>query len=126
MGIALDLSPESYARRDAATRGATVSGYMGTVSFDWYTNELHRVRHHAPYSATERAGSGMSHFGGDLDGGERFERADCGEGLELDGSLDRLDRVSRCGQLGAEQHHPVGGQEAFLMTASATLLGASL
>jgi hypothetical protein len=56
-----------YARRDAATRGATVSGYEGTVRFDWYTNELHRVRHHAPYSATERAGSGMSHFGGDLE-----------------------------------------------------------
>ena len=56
-----------YARRDAATRGATVSGYRGTVSFDWYTNELHRVRHHAPYSATERAGTGMSHFGGDLE-----------------------------------------------------------
>jgi hypothetical protein len=56
-----------YARRDAATRGATISGYMGTVSFDWYTNELHRVRHHAPYSATERAGSGMSHFGGDIE-----------------------------------------------------------
>jgi predicted dehydrogenase len=56
-----------YARRDAATRGATVSGYLGTVAFDWYTNELHRVRHHAPFSATERAGSGLSHFGGDLE-----------------------------------------------------------
>jgi len=56
-----------YARRDAATRGATVSGYMGTVRFDWYTNELHRVRHHAPYSATERAGEGASHFGGDIE-----------------------------------------------------------
>jgi predicted dehydrogenase len=56
-----------YARRDAATRGSTVSGYLGTVSFDWYTNELRRVRHHAPFSAVERAGEGMSHFGGDLE-----------------------------------------------------------
>ena len=56
-----------YARRDAATRGATVSGYMGTVSFDWYTNELKRVRHHAPFSATEGAGEGASHFGGDTE-----------------------------------------------------------
>ena len=54
-----------YARRDAATRGATVSGYMGTVAFDWYTNELRRVRHHGPFTATERAGEGASHFGGD-------------------------------------------------------------
>ena len=56
-----------YARRDAATRGATVSGCVGTVRFDWYTNELHRVRHHAPFSATERAGEGASHFGGDAE-----------------------------------------------------------
>jgi predicted dehydrogenase len=56
-----------YARRDAATRGATVSGYAGTVSFDWYTNELRRVRHHAPYSTVERAGEGASHFGGDIE-----------------------------------------------------------
>ena len=54
-----------FSRRDAATRGATVSGYMGTVGFDWYSNELRRVRHHAPFSAVERAGGDASHFGGD-------------------------------------------------------------
>ena len=54
-----------YARRDAATRGATVSGYLGTVSFDWYTNELKRVRHHAPFSDTVKGGQGLGHFGGD-------------------------------------------------------------
>ena len=52
-------------RRDAATRGATVSGYHGTVNFDWYTNELKRVRHHAPFSDKVTAGGGASHFGGD-------------------------------------------------------------
>lgn len=56
-----------YSRRDAAARGATVSGYMGTVGFDWYANELKRVRHHAPFSAVERAGEGASHFGGDME-----------------------------------------------------------
>ena len=56
-----------FSRRDAATRGATVSGYDGTVSFDWYANELRRVRHHAPFTTVERAGAGMSHFGGDLE-----------------------------------------------------------
>jgi predicted dehydrogenase len=54
-----------YSRRDAGRRGATVSGYLGEVGFDWYTNELKRVRHHRPFSATERAGEGASHFGGD-------------------------------------------------------------
>ncbi len=56
-----------FARRDAATRGATVSGYEGAVTFDWYTNQLRYVRHHAPFTGTERAGEGASHFGGDTE-----------------------------------------------------------
>ncbi len=54
-----------YSRRDAATRGATVSGYHGTLSFDWYTNELKLVRHHLPFTDTTRGAGGMAHFGGD-------------------------------------------------------------
>ena len=49
-----------YARRGAGTRGATVSGHLSTVSFDWYTNELLRIRHHAPFSALERRGRRQS------------------------------------------------------------------
>jgi len=56
-----------YTRRDAGARGATISGYHGTVSFDWYKNELRRVRHHAPFSDTIKADGGMSHFGGDME-----------------------------------------------------------
>ena len=56
-----------FSRRDSGTRGATISGYHGTLSFDWYKNELHRIRHHQPFSDTIKAGSGMSHFGGDLE-----------------------------------------------------------
>ena len=56
-----------YSRRDAAMRGATVSGYRGTLAFDWYTNELKRVRHHQPFTERVRAAEGMSHFGGDLE-----------------------------------------------------------
>jgi len=54
-----------YSRRDAGTRGATVSGYHGTVGFDWYTNQLTRVRHHQPFSETVKGGEGLGHFGGD-------------------------------------------------------------
>lgn len=56
-----------YSRRDAGTRGATVSGYHGTLSFDWYKNEMKRIRHHAPFTDTIKADGGMSHFGGDLE-----------------------------------------------------------
>ena len=61
-----------FARRDAGCRGATVSGYRGTVRFDWYTGELQRIRHHAPFSATERASGGATHFGGDLELARNF------------------------------------------------------
>lgn len=54
-----------FSRRDAGARGATVSGYAGTVSFDWYTNELKRVRHFEPFTDTVKPPEGMSHFGGD-------------------------------------------------------------
>lgn len=54
-----------YSRRDAGTRGATVSGYEGTVRFDWCRNELQRIRHHFPFSDTASAAGGLSHFGGD-------------------------------------------------------------
>lgn len=56
-----------FTRRDAATRGAIISGYNGTLNFDWYTNELKYVRHHSPFTDTVKAGEGMSHFGGDLE-----------------------------------------------------------
>jgi len=54
-----------YTRRDAGTRGATVSGYNGTVSFDWYTNKMKHVRHHSPFSDETIGAEGMGHFGGD-------------------------------------------------------------
>jgi hypothetical protein len=44
-----------------------VSGYHGTISFDWYTNELKLVRHHFPFSDRTRGAEGMGHFGGDLE-----------------------------------------------------------
>ena len=56
-----------YTRRDAATRGATISGYHGTVSFDWCRNELRRVRHHEPFSEAVKAGEATSHCGGDME-----------------------------------------------------------
>ena len=54
-----------YPRRDAGRRGATVSGYEGTVSFDWNTNAIQRVRHHAPFSDVLTGGTTEGHGGGD-------------------------------------------------------------
>jgi predicted dehydrogenase len=54
-----------FARRDAAQRGATITGYDGTLSFDWYRNTARYVRHHQPFTDDTTAGEGMGHFGGD-------------------------------------------------------------
>jgi predicted dehydrogenase len=61
-----------FTRRDAAARGAVVSGYHGTLDFDWYRNDLKHVRHHQPFTDHVKAGSGMSHFGGDAVLGRNF------------------------------------------------------
>jgi predicted dehydrogenase len=54
-----------FARRDAGARGATVSGYEGTISFDWFSNEIKQVRHHEPVTSVSKASGGDDHFGGD-------------------------------------------------------------
>jgi predicted dehydrogenase len=56
-----------FSRRDAATRGATISGYDGTLSFDWYTGSIKYVRHHKSFSDTIKALGGGAHFGGDVE-----------------------------------------------------------
>ena len=56
-----------FARRDAGSRGATVTGYKGTLRFDWQTNELRYVRHHAPFSDTTRGDTVDGHGGGDAE-----------------------------------------------------------
>ncbi len=61
-----------FARRDAAARGATVSGHLGTLSFDWYTNQIRRVCHHEPFTEVVKAGDGGSHFGGDIELADDF------------------------------------------------------
>ena len=61
-----------FSRRDAGRRGAVISGYDGTVDFDWYRNDLIRVRHHQPFTDRITAGAGMSHFGGDTELARNF------------------------------------------------------
>ncbi len=61
-----------FSRRDAARRGAVVSGYEGTVDFDWYRNDLIRTRHHRPFTDRITAAGGMSHFGGDTELARNF------------------------------------------------------
>ena len=61
-----------FARRDAAARGSIISGYEGTVSFDWYKNELRWVQHHHPITEIDKKDSILEHFGGDYELARNF------------------------------------------------------
>lgn len=66
-GMHVSYSQNFYARKGAATRGATLIGYEGTLQFDWYTDELKVHLHHSPRTETHKFDSrAMSHGGGDL------------------------------------------------------------
>ncbi|MDD5728493.1 MAG: Gfo/Idh/MocA family oxidoreductase [Victivallales bacterium] len=85
-----------FARRDAARRGSIISGYHGTLDFDWYRNDIKYVRHHAPFSDTIKAGEGMSHFGGDLELAHDFIRILKGGGNSRTTIYDGLQSVYAC------------------------------
>ncbi len=66
-GMHVSYSQNFFARKAAATRGATLLGYKGTVQFDWYTDELKVSMHHTPRVEAHKFDSkAMSHGGGDL------------------------------------------------------------
>ena len=45
------LGPQNFVSRlNAASRGATITGYKATVAFDWYTNRIHVMDHMNKYS----------------------------------------------------------------------------
>ncbi len=55
-----------FTRRDAHRRGAVVSGYQGTIEFDWYTSDYREVRHHDRFSEQGHLDEGEGgHHGGD-------------------------------------------------------------
>ncbi len=64
-GMHANYSENHFARKGAGRRGATITGYSGTLNFDFYTGEIKVYRHHSPVVETYQIQKGMSHFGGD-------------------------------------------------------------
>ncbi|MBA3707704.1 MAG: Gfo/Idh/MocA family oxidoreductase [Planctomycetes bacterium] len=54
-----------FVKRSAGARGATVTGWNGTISFDWNRKELKRVWHHEPFDDVMTPAFGEGHGGGD-------------------------------------------------------------
>ena len=85
-----------FSRRDAAARGAIVSGYHGTVSFDWYKNQLKLVRHHSPFTDTVKADANLSHFGGDIELAHDFINLIKGTGRPRSTINDGIQSIYAC------------------------------
>jgi predicted dehydrogenase len=67
-GMHAVYSQNFYARRGAARRGATLIGYRGTLTFDWYQEEI--VVHHHHSNKVERyrfESTDDGHHGGDTE-----------------------------------------------------------
>lgn len=54
-----------YSSRATAARGATISGYKGSLSFEWYANNIKIARPSSTYTDTISGGHYQPHFGGD-------------------------------------------------------------
>ncbi|MBA2480109.1 MAG: Gfo/Idh/MocA family oxidoreductase [Planctomycetes bacterium] len=54
-----------FVKRTAGARGATITGWNGTLSFDWNKKELRRAWHHEPFDDVMTPDFGAGHGGGD-------------------------------------------------------------
>lgn len=65
-GTHVSYSQNFFARKTAASRGARLFGYNGTLEFNWYTDELKVFMHNTPRVETYKIDSTkMAHGGGD-------------------------------------------------------------
>ncbi len=66
-GMHVSYSQNFFARRGAASRGARLLGYKGTLEFDWYTGAIKVFMHHTSRVETYQLDMGDDgHGGGDI------------------------------------------------------------
>ncbi|MFH0965176.1 MAG: Gfo/Idh/MocA family oxidoreductase [Planctomycetota bacterium] len=65
-GMHACYSQNFFARKAAGARGARLLGYLGTLEFDWFTDEVKVFVHHSPRTETIKVDTTkLSHGGGD-------------------------------------------------------------
>lgn len=86
-----------YSLHDAGSRGATISGYDGTLSFDWCQPNLKLVKHFEPRTETVELDEGAdAHFGGDAILAQNFIRLIQGREKSMTPIQDGLQSVYTC------------------------------
>jgi len=79
-GVQACYSQNFFARRDAASRGATLIGYHGTIQFDWYTEKVKVTLHHVSRTETIDCAGKHGHGGGDVELAQDFLNVMRGKG----------------------------------------------
>ena len=92
--------------RRAGWRGATFSGYKGTLSFDWPKAEIRLTEHFSPFTTVMNAPVKDSHFGGDYELGRSFRDMILKGRPPLADIVDGLNSVYAC--LAAKQSAETG------------------
>lgn len=64
-GIQVSYAQNFLTRRTAEARGAIVTGYKGTLEFDWYTSSIRVTDHHCNRVDNIEVKTTTSHLGGD-------------------------------------------------------------
>lgn len=65
-GMHVSYSQNFFVKKHAASRGARLMGYKGTLEFDWYRDEMKVFMHHSERVETIKMNSGgVGHGGGD-------------------------------------------------------------
>jgi predicted dehydrogenase len=64
-GMHINYTQNFFARKKAASRGARLLGYKGTLEFDFYTNQVNVFMHHTPRVEKYELDPDALHFGGD-------------------------------------------------------------
>ena len=85
-----------YSKRGAGARGATFSGYQGTLEFDWFKNSAKLVHHYKPFEDQYNVACEMHHHGGDGVLAENFVKVVRGEANSLSNIWAGLRSVYAC------------------------------
>ncbi|MEQ9453456.1 MAG: Gfo/Idh/MocA family oxidoreductase [Phycisphaeraceae bacterium] len=64
-GLHANYVQNFVSRRSAQARGARVTGYLGTLEFDWYTSTIRVIEHHGKAVEEIKLEDGDDHHGGD-------------------------------------------------------------
>lgn len=85
-----------FVRGKAEARGATISGYRGTVQFDWYDNTIRHVPHFEGEVRQWSPADAGAHFGGDGELGRNFMAVVRGEERSISPLRGGLQSVFAC------------------------------